>query len=630
MDSSYINSPIIQLTALLTKNGRVSTTSIELDFSRWSPASIFRNAVNHHARMWKLAPPNYSKVDNLRNAISRLSEHSVDSLNRELGTLTREDVGTLLQRIDDDFAAPSINSDEIANKCYFAMRGFLIQTPGLLKDGLTFAQAAAPYILNRRRWRRPQLPDSHLPPELGHISHSGLSDLKAQVEKSLQRRRHDIERAAANDIREYEATFALQTELLSQQPPPSLAILLNDWITRIRAKDNRSLPRCTPRQFAAVMLARLDKLPSQLCEDGWPLNIRLPRTKLDWAQLPNAELYRHQFSIWPWFFVRQRLPNPVLTAIFIKLLSHTGWNQGSVGSLTIDMIKRLPQGGFRLQSTKGKTDDDTPVSEVPRYLTDHCKAIDLLIWNYQQLVRLKLIDPTLEKRVWFGWQCDNFKTTIDVISRVRVSSLCTRNEIGYFSPSELRPIRAALAYLPQRDLEAVRVLLGHVDLSTSDAYLENTLFFRLNEAMMLEFQRRIETTLTYATGGEELLIQRSLLSRHVDKQLLLVPTGDGGACADIFDGPRLSPAAPDEPCHGLACHTGSGCKHYRLVVNETTLEMAMRSRLYYRSRWQILYETNPTAFARLDLPKLLYTHVLLRVIKEKRPDLYLKAERALL
>jgi len=628
MDSIQKLPQLITITTRVTTSGRLSTSSIALDLSRWSPTSLFRKAILHQTGIWRLTPPSSSKVFNLRMAISLLSEQSIGALNQELGSLTREEVGMLLHGIDSDFAAPAIDTDTRADKYYFAIRALLVQVPGKLKDGLTFAQGAAPYILNKRRWRRPQLPSPNLPPELGQITHADLGDLRRQVEKSLQKRKRAIEQAAANEIRDYEATFALQTELLTDQPSARLTSMINDWITPIVEKDERPLPPCTPRQFAAVVLQRVSSTTPQLSSTGWPLGLRLPRTRLDWSQLPRAELYRHRFCAWPWFYVQQRLPNSVLTSIFILLLSHTGWNQGSVGSLTVDAIATLPQGGYRLQGYKGKTDDETPASEVPRYLVDHCKAIDLLLWNYRQLVRLGLIDPSREKRVWFGWQLDGFKTTINVISKVRVSSLCTRNGMDYVVPSELRPIRAALAYLPQRDLEAVRVLLGHADLTTSDSYLENTLFFRLNEAMMLEFQRRIESTLTYLTGGEKLLIQRSLATRHVDNKLLLVPTGDGGACANFFGGPNLSPAESEEPCAGLVCHSGSGCKHYRLVVDETTLEMAMRSRLYYRARWKTLYDANPATFTEMHLPKLLYTYVLLRIVREQRPDLYSNAERA--
>lgn len=626
MDSILKHTKIIQITTRSTLNGRLSTSSIELDLSRWLPTSLFRKAVLHQADIWKFDNPHSQRVFNLRNAINYLSEQSTNTLNQDLGLLAREDVGSLLQSLDNDFAAHSIESDTIADKYYFAIRGVLVRMPGKLKDGWTFAQAAAPYILTKRRWRRPQLPSTNLPPTLGQISHTDLVDLRRQAEKSLRQRKRSIEQAAANEIAGYESTFALQTELLADPPDAQTARAINEWIT---SKDGRSLPPCTSRQFAAVVLLHMSNEPPQLRSIGWPLHLRLPKTTLDWSQLPQALQYRHQFSMWPWFFVQQRLPNPVLTAIFILLLSHTGWNQGSVGSLTIDAITALPQGGYRLQGYKGKTDDQTPVSEVPRYLTNLCKAIDLLLWNYRQLGRLRLIDPSRERRVWLGWQRDSFKNTIDVISKVRISSLCIRNGIEHFSPSELRPISAALAYLPQRDLEAVRVLLGHVDILTSDSYLENTLFFRLNEAMMLEFQRRIEATLTYANGGENLLIERSLAPRHIDSKLLLVPTGDGGACANFFDGPNFSPAESDEPCAGLACQSESGCKHYRLVVDETTLEMAMRSRQYYRARWQTVYETNPAAFTELHLPRLLYTYVLLKIVREQRPDLYAKAERSL-
>ena len=581
--------------------------------------------------MWKLDLPGSNKVFNLRYGINCLSERSIGFLNQQLTSLTREDVEAILHSIDNDFSTPMIESDTTADKYYFAIRGLLVKLPGKLKDGLTFAQAAAPHILNKRRYRRLQLPSPNLPPELGHISHTDLSDLRRQAEKSLKQRKRDIEEAAANEIRNYEASFVFQAELLDNQPPSQLASTINNWITPVLSKDGkdrRPLPPCTPHQFAAVMLQRLSEAPLDFCLSGWPLGLRLPKDKLDWSQLPQAMLYRHQFSIWPWFLIQQRLPNSVLTAIFILLLSHTGWNQSSVGSLTIDAITVLPEGGYRLQGYKGKTDDGTPASEVPRHLSNHCKAIDLLLWNYRQLIQLRLIDPR-EKRLWFGWQRDGFKTTIDVISRIRISSLCTRNGIDHVLPSELRPLKAALTYLPQRDLEAVRVLLGHSDLATSDSYLESTLFFRLNEAMMLEFQRRIEATLTYAIGGEKFLIQRGLAPRHVDQKLMLVPTGDGGACANLFDGPTLLAPRAEEPCASLACHYGSGCKHYRLVVDETTLEMALRSRVYYRARWQTLYEINPATFTEMHLPKILYTFVLLKIVKEQRPDLYANAKKAL-
>lgn len=628
MNISKNHQEIFRIATQHSVNGRRSQGSTTLDVSGLAPTSLLRTAVHHQVALWKLASPTYSQVSNVRRGLPWLSERSTKLLDTELGQLMSEGAHAILQSLDNDFSSPPIKTDSAANTLYFAIRKLLTGLPGRLKDGLTFHQAAKQFSLNTRRGRKPQLPLNDVPPTLGQIVHTDLRDLRRKAEIELQHRKSSIEQAATKEIEAYEAVFSLHNDLLADQPHKEASDELKDWITRDKGDDSR-LPMCTPHQFAAVILKLIQDDSPPLDTNGFPLCWRLPKSKLDWSQLPQVVAYRRQISFWPWFYAQQRLPNAVLTAIFILLLSHTGWNPGSVGSLTVDGITKLSGGGYQLQSYKSKTDDQTPVSEVPRYLSHLCKAIDLLLWNYSQLVHLGLLDPVQEKRVWFGWQTNNFKTTIDVVSRTRLASLCKRYGIEHFVVSELRPIRASLEYLPQRDIEAVRVLLGHADLITSENYLENTLFFRLNEAMMLEFQRRIEATLTYATGGEALLIQRSLSTRHVDRSLLLLPTGDGGACANFLDGPSLTRAAPEEPCAGLECHSGAGCKHYRLIVNATTLEMAMRTRLYYRSRWQRLYDTNPATFTEMHLPKLLYTYVLLMIVREQRPDLYTQAERAL-
>lgn len=628
MDNLKYEAETIRVPTRITTSGRITESSVEFVLSSWAPQSLFRVALFSQLTTWSLVPATHSRTRDLLNAMRCLGEDSTKSLNRGVADLTSEDVVSILQQIDDHFAVPTLDSEITAKKYFSAIRAVLVRAPGRLKDGLTVAHAASTYAAKKRRWRKPVLPANSLPTEIGHIGHTDLLDLRRQAEKSLRQRKDTIEGAAKSEIEAYEDTYAYQVALMAIELPDQIAAEVDDWITVKRAKDDRLLPSCTPNQFVAVVLRRLAENPPKLRSNGWPLGLRLPKSSLPWSTLPQAEQYRHQFSMWPWFFVQQRLPTPVLTAIFILLLSHTGWNQGSIGSLTIENITPLPQGGYRLQGYKGKTDDDTPVSEIPRYMSAHCKAVELLLWNYRQLEQLGLIDGATEKRIWFGWQLDEFKTTTHVVSDKRIDRFCVRHRIERFQPSELRPIKAALTYLPQRDLEAVRVLLGHVDLVTSSSYLENTLFFRLNEAMILEFQRRIEATLTYAEGGEALLIRRALPVRDVDKGLFLVPTGDGGACTNIQDGPNSTMRQDEEPCEALACHSGLGCKHYRLMVNETTIEMALRSQLYYRSRWQLLYEQNRIAFSDLHLPRMLYMHVLLKLVLQQRPDIYAKAERA--
>ena len=599
-------------------------SSVELDISarRWSPKSLFRKAIHHQLSVWKLSPPSTNDVYSLAQAIGLVSDRSFGLLNREPEMLSREDAADLLQMIREEFMGLGYSIAKFEH-VYYAMRKLLTRTPTKLNDGLTFAQAAS------KQKKPPKLPLAQLPAELGHINHTDLKDLRNQTEKKLQTRKDRLEEAVASELRAYENTFAFQDKLLSSTVGPEVHAEILAWILAPKRDDLLTFPQCTPTEFTTVLLRFLQSRKPPFCPSGFVPDVRLPRTKINWSEVPNVSAYRFKSSVLPWFFVRHRLPNSVLTAIFALILSHTGWNPGSVGELIVTGISCLPKGGYRLQSYKSKTDDQTPVVEVPRHMKVLCKAIELLLWNRQQLGQLGLIDLKKEKRLWFGWQDDNFQMTIDFLNSSRIKAFCNRYGLEIFLPSELRPLKAALTYIPQGDLEAVRVLLGHNDLKTSDDYLQNTLFFRLNEAMILEFQRRIETTITYVQGGESLIVKRSLSSNHIDGKLFLIPTGDGGACANVFDGPTSTRVETGEPCEALACHSGQGCPHYRTLVSEITLEMALRSLRYYRARWQSLFEKNRLGFSELHLPKIIYIHVLLRIVSERRPDLYLKAERTL-
>lgn len=79
MDSSQTESLTVQITARLTTNGRIRTNSVELDLALWSPLSIFRRAILHHAGIWKLDPPHYGKIDNLRAAIRYSHAQPIDT-----------------------------------------------------------------------------------------------------------------------------------------------------------------------------------------------------------------------------------------------------------------------------------------------------------------------------------------------------------------------------------------------------------------------------------------------------------------------------------------------------------------------------------------------------------------------
>lgn len=619
---------VLEVPVTKNRKGRRSVITTRIDITKWSPASLVYKAFQAQAAIWRLEPPGSQIVSALRSASGFLSEITVTLLNSRPDELTREHVYILLLNLENDLRKVPNKASKTTEKYYFSFRCLLKSLEEKLADGFTFSEAASNFASHSSTSHRPKLATNPLPASLAQLKHVDIRDLHRQAEEQLKNRKRIIEQAACREIALYEDAFSFSRALILEEVEESTALLITNWVSGKRG-DGTAAPHCSARQFAAVVLRLIRDDPPNFDENGTPDKYRLSRRKIDWSQLPQAKVYMYKSEVWPWFYIDERLPNAVLTAIFVLLLTHTGWNPSSVGDLTIDRIKPLPQGGYELQSYKSKTDDDTPACEVPRYLKDHCKAIELLIWNYNQLAKKKFIDNSNEKRLWFGWQDDGFKNIIELTHEKRITNFCQRHNIPRFVSSELRPLNAALTYLPQRDLEAVRVLLGHADLSTSNSYLENSLFFRLNEAKMLEFQRRIEATITYEIGGEELLKQRALPRNNVDQALRLVATGDGGACANPMDGPKFGRSENEEPCAALACTSGSGCPNYRLNVTKKTLEMAMRMRIYYKERWQRIRETNPTAFSELHLPKMLYMYVLLNIVKDQRPDLYLEAEKLL-
>jgi integrase len=470
--------------------------------------------------------------------------------------------------------------------------------------------------------RRKHLPKNELPNELALQPHIDWDDLVRHTHENLLQRQIAIEDAIAEEFYFYEKVITLQEQWLTTSISADTWQRVIDWI---ESKEKRLKNKPEPNDLAAVILQQQKQNNPVFDQTGFPEGI-YPTCYVATC-IEGLPAYQFRTSSAPWFYARHRLPNAVLVAIFIALLIHTGWNPGAVGTLTLSDIQPQPHGGYQLQGYKGKTDDDTPIVDVFQSSRLICKAIALLLWNHRQLKEQGLIAAS-ESRVWFGWQTDGFKHTSSFSDTPRIKNFCRRHHLEIFKPSQLRPLKSALTYLPQRDVEAVRVLLGHKQLLVTDGYLQNTLFFRMNEANMLQFQRRIESSLTYSIGGDDLVTTRKLNRADVDPTLLF-PTGDGGSCANPYAGPPDERLSIGEPCSGILCQQGLGCPNYRLTVTERTLEMALRTLRYYQSRWSELNRTNPRAFSHLHIPRLLYIHVLLSIIQEQRPDLLQKAKEKL-
>lgn len=614
----------IQITTYRLRSGRKSATVVTLDMGHWSPTSMVFVGASVLSQVSTIDPVTRTSVSSLKGGLDSLSQPTRRLLDKPASDLGRDDVVALLHAIESDLRDRPDLSHGRASKRSRAIRDLIMRGPDVLRDGSSLREAVVDYFPRLRR--RPRLRRNDLPAAIAHQPHVDWDDLREKTLAIVQQRNERIQDAAIADLRQYETVVQQQKRWLEEPVPPEAYAAVATWHeTSAKAHKITRPPGVSLDAIAAVLLQLEAKDGRALDANGWPQGWHPTFSPL--ADLPGFKAYQYKASSAAWMHAQNRLPNAVLTAIFILILSHTGWNTGSVGSLTADDIHSLPQGGYQLQGYKAKTDDNTPKVDVPASARWTCKAISLLLWNNCQLRALGCI-KNVDTRLWLGWQEDAFSNIVEFVATNRISAFCTRHGLERFKPSELRPLKAALTYLPQRDLEAVRVLLGHQDLGVTDGYLQDTLFFRMNEANMLQFQRRIETSLTFSEGGDALLARRGLNPRDID-HALLVPTGDGGACTDRYAGPPEANLAAGEPCAGLACQLNGGCPQYQLIVSDETLEMALRTQRYYRSRWQHLSRANPDAFARLHLPRLLYMHVLLSVVHTKRPDLLRRAQEAL-
>lgn len=556
---------------------------------------------------------------------AKMAFHTLQCCSEALAILSKQPLditGDELRSAIVEFETYLINTTPSAStrsKSSWMIRTCLANTNVILQDGRTTREEL---ISLRSRCKKPRKLfklNSLVLGDISSIEHFNIKELESKAIEKISSFLNIIEQTCKIIIDDYLKVTEDHRKLKKQ----CLSLDIREYYSyRLTISDPWNIhfkqPPCGTEHTLLAFI--LQTIPNPANKSVVKKFTRLPTLRHFPTILKDKKLWSGSSGSYYSFFVAEYLlPNFVLIAIAILICQKTGWNPGSVHALSTEDIRTLSQTRYLLQSIKNKTDDKTPFYEV-RMSSEPLlfRAIELLTWHHKQVTSMFNLN---EPRLFIGNKNNQFAAFFPLNKNNVVNNFIAPFGLAEFSVSDLRPSRAGLMMLTENDIQAVRELLGHNCISTTSIYLKSTLFFQLNEARILEFQRRIDATIIFLDGGEELVASRHMKSQHVDIKLFALESiGDGTRCRDPYDSP--DPVTEKGAlCAGIHCQVNGGCKNNVILVNRTDIELAKKTQIYYRSRWSFLYAKNPKAFAEIHVPKLIFIHVFLAYIQDTRPDL---------
>ncbi|MDP9691368.1 UNVERIFIED_ORG: hypothetical protein J2W82_005059 [Pseudomonas mohnii] len=306
------------------------------------------------------------------------------------------------------------------------------------------------------------------------------------------------------------------------------------------------------------------------------------------------------------FFSPERLTAIELQAIFILLLCRTGWNQDALVAMDRDGITRSQDGfAYVLQGFKEKTDDDTPAVFIEKIETDVIYAIELLVWNFEQLHLFSLI-PVSSRKIWHSW------TTFDQIperqsTRIQMTPMdfIGRNNLFEFSLSQIRRTVLCLDAYKSKSFETARRRGGHSQLGTTGRYLDQFITRNISSSVNFQFQTDLENKVIFNINSRQISVNnwRSI--------------GDGSSCVDPYTG-LYSDRSAGLICSAEHCHKNEGCPQRRILIDEEQILNIIRTREYYFNNWQRLRSENQERFNVVVAPKIAFNDALYGYIKNSR------------
>ncbi|MGJ3702661.1 hypothetical protein [Variovorax sp. AFSI2.2] len=433
---------------------------------------------------------------------------------------------------------------------------------------------------------------------VGALRHSTVRELKAKIEKRLDGDLRKIQDACTKEIRDQFGVFDW-LERISNEPRnlalkekwDELAGRHGDvWRKSVRQFSERDLLREFLLRHALAPAFR-PSLFAAYVDQGRILEYVAKETGVATAKRL-ASLVRSPHL----------LTSNLLVYFLILLQIHSCWNVSSVLELTMDCIKK-EGAGFLIQGFKSRTNSQTPkVWIFPRdgIIFD---CVEMLLSRVMYLKNLGRIASD-ENRIWMASRRSNSLNT-QILSGFSSSlkNLIDKHSLPIFSFEQIRVQCLARIYVSEGGLEAARRSGGHASIRTTAHYLDQLLLNRLNCAINLEFQRRLEENVRYriaSVGGAR--------ASCFDEEMLY-PVGDGTMCSQPAEPPNAS-WLQDGVCKAENCHIDGGCPNSKLTLDAPRIEEIALTMRFYENNWQRLASQNIDAFRGKHLPAMLFNMAL--------------------
>lgn len=454
-------------------------------------------------------------------------------------------------------------------------------------------------------------------PPISALSHSSVKDLREKVRERLELDFRLISAACATEFSEFERLSSYCSNLLQQEVDD----VVWGWVERsargqqLTAVERRHFQLATTRELEIAYVKVLHTALAVGARTADKLIVRRSGPLVD--RITNGAQLTVLGGGMPQL-VRASSVGAFGTVIaaFLIIKMRAGWNVGAVLELTENDVERV-RDGFRVQGFKSKTDDFTPewiardgdeiASRAIEFLLGRLKKMREFGW-VQGLGHSLWLSPPARPgdrvQMYRGWS-------------LALRSFCDRHGLRRFSAEQVRNQALAIESLKVGGLEASRRVAGHVRLKTTAQYVDQLILQRLNSAVNLEFQRKLESSVEFRIDSSQLRPEE----RNDD---LLYSVGDGSSCANPHSAPRADMAL-NGVCRGHECHAEAGCPNRKIVVNSDRVEELVRTIAFYERHWKRLLDENEDLFRVSHFPRFMFVMALEGIVRRSPYRSFLKA-----